>query len=34
VRDGRALCPPAYTPVAKFPVKREGDGVWARDDRD
>lgn len=34
VRDGRALCAPAYEPVAKFPVKREGDAVWARDDRD
>src|SRR3546814_5190862 len=22
VRDGRALCAPAYAPVAKFPVKR------------
>jgi 3-phenylpropionate/trans-cinnamate dioxygenase ferredoxin component len=34
VRDGRALCAPAYTPVAKFPVKREHGGIWARDDRD
>lgn len=34
IRDGRALCAPAYTPVAKFPVKRENDGIWARDDRD
>jgi 3-phenylpropionate/trans-cinnamate dioxygenase ferredoxin subunit len=35
VRDGRALCAPAYEPVAKFPVKREADGgVWTRDDRD
>jgi 3-phenylpropionate/trans-cinnamate dioxygenase ferredoxin component len=34
VRDGRALCAPAYTPVAKFPVKREDGGIWARDDRD
>lgn len=33
VRDGRPLCPPAYTPVARFPVKRENDGVWTRDDR-
>lgn len=23
VRDGRALCPPAYLPVATFPVKVE-----------
>jgi len=34
VRDGRALCAPAYTAVPKFPVKREFDGVWTRDDRD
>lgn len=33
VRDGRALCAPAYTPVAKFPVKVEHGGVWTRDDR-
>jgi 3-phenylpropionate/trans-cinnamate dioxygenase ferredoxin component len=33
VRDGRALCAPAYTPVAKFPVKVEGGVVWTRDDR-
>ena len=34
VRDGRALCAPAYEPVAKFPVKLEHGGVWTRDDRD
>ena len=34
VRDGRALCAPAYSPVAKFPTKREHGGVWTRDDRD
>lgn len=34
VRDGRALCAPAYSPVAKFPVKQEHGGIWARDDRD
>ncbi len=34
VRDGRPLCAPAYAPVAKFPVKIEGDSVWTRDDRD
>ena len=33
VRDGRALCAPAYEPVAKFPVKVEDDAVWTRDDR-
>ncbi|MGB3392325.1 MAG: non-heme iron oxygenase ferredoxin subunit [Stenotrophomonas sp.] len=34
VRDGRALCAPAYTAAPKFPVKREDGGIWARDDRD
>ncbi|MGY1459764.1 MULTISPECIES: non-heme iron oxygenase ferredoxin subunit [unclassified Luteimonas] len=34
IRDGRALCAPAYEPVAKFPVRRDGDGIWARDDRE
>ncbi|MCW4453451.1 non-heme iron oxygenase ferredoxin subunit [Flavobacterium sp. MXW15] len=34
VRDGRALCAPAYTPAPRFPVKREHGGIWARDDRD
>jgi len=34
VRDGRPLNPPAYAPVAKFPVKLEGGAVWTRDDRD
>lgn len=34
VRDGRPLCPPAYEPVAKFPVKVENGAVWTRDDRD
>ncbi|KAF1686215.1 non-heme iron oxygenase ferredoxin subunit [Pseudoxanthomonas taiwanensis] len=33
VRDGRPLCPPAYTPVARFPVKREDGHIWTRDDR-
>jgi 3-phenylpropionate/trans-cinnamate dioxygenase ferredoxin subunit len=33
VRDGRALNPPAYAPVVKFPVMVEGDTVWTRDDR-
>lgn len=34
VRDGRALCAPAYEPVAKFPVKVEDGQVYTRDDRD
>lgn len=33
VRSGRALCAPAYEPVAKFPVRVEHGGVWCRDDR-
>ena len=33
VRDGRALCAPAYAPVARFPVKVEDGVVWTRDDR-
>ena len=34
IRDGRALCAPAYEPVAKFPVKITDGMVFARDDRD
>ena len=34
LRDGRALCAPAYSPVPKFPVKVEHGGIWTRDDRD
>jgi 3-phenylpropionate/trans-cinnamate dioxygenase ferredoxin component len=33
VRDGRALCAPAYLPVAKFPVRIDDGAVWIRDDR-
>ncbi len=33
VRDGRALCAPAYTPVHTFPLKMENGAVWIRDDR-
>ena len=33
LRSGAALCPPAYEPVAKFPVKVEDGAVWTRDDR-
>lgn len=33
VRDGRALCGPAYVPVAKFPVRVEDGSIWTRDDR-
>lgn len=34
IRDGRALCAPAYSPVPKFPVMQEHGGIWTRDDRD
>ncbi len=33
VRNGVALCAPAYEPVRKFPVKCEEGAVWTRDDR-
>jgi 3-phenylpropionate/trans-cinnamate dioxygenase ferredoxin subunit len=33
VRTGAALCPPAYGPTAKFPVKVEDGVVFTRDDR-
>ena len=34
VRNGSALCAPAYTSATRFPAKRENDGIWARDDRE
>ena len=33
LRTGAALCPPAYEPIAKFPVKVENAQVYTRDDR-
>lgn len=33
VRDGRALCPPAYAPAPRFPVKLADGALWTRDDR-
>jgi 3-phenylpropionate/trans-cinnamate dioxygenase ferredoxin subunit len=33
LRTGAALCPPAYTPVQKFPVQIDDGAVWTRDDR-
>jgi 3-phenylpropionate/trans-cinnamate dioxygenase ferredoxin component len=33
VRTGAVLSPPAYEPVAKFPVKVEEGAVFTRDDR-
>ncbi len=34
VRDGRALCAPAYEPVAKFPIHSKDGKIFTRDDRD
>jgi 3-phenylpropionate/trans-cinnamate dioxygenase ferredoxin subunit len=33
LRSGRALCGPAYLPVAQFPVQVADGVVWTRDDR-
>ncbi len=33
LRNGEALCAPAYAAVPKFPVKVEDGAVWTRDDR-
>jgi len=33
VRTGAVLCPPAYEPIAKFPVKVENDTIYTRHDR-
>jgi len=33
VRTGAVLCPPAYEPIAKFPIKIELDTIYTRDDR-
>lgn len=33
ITTGAVLCPPAYEPVAKFPVKIESGVVYTRDDR-
>jgi 3-phenylpropionate/trans-cinnamate dioxygenase ferredoxin subunit len=33
VRTGAVLSPPAYEPVAKFPIKIERGEVYTRDDR-
>jgi len=34
LRTGAALCPPAYEPIAKFPVREALGGIWTRDDRE
>jgi 3-phenylpropionate/trans-cinnamate dioxygenase ferredoxin component len=33
VRTGAVLSPPAYEPIAKFPVKMEDGVIYSRDDR-
>jgi len=33
IKSGQPLCPPAYSPVKCFSVKREFDAIWVRDDR-
>jgi 3-phenylpropionate/trans-cinnamate dioxygenase ferredoxin subunit len=33
LRSGKALCGPAYLPVAKFPVQLADGAIWTRDDR-
>lgn len=33
VRTGAVLCPPAYEPIAKFPVRTEDGVIYCRDDR-
>jgi 3-phenylpropionate/trans-cinnamate dioxygenase ferredoxin subunit len=33
IRSGEVLCPPAYTPTAKFPMQIADGAVWTRDDR-
>lgn len=33
LRTGAAMCPPAYEPIAKFPVVVAGGVIYTRDDR-
>ena len=33
VRTGAVLSPPAYEPIAKFPIKLENGVIFSRDDR-
>lgn len=33
LKSGEALSPPAYSPVARFPVKQYNGALWTRDDR-
>ena len=33
LRNGAVTKPPAYQPIASFPVREEGGWIWTRDDR-
>ena len=33
VRTGAVMCPPAYEPIARFPVHEVDGQIWTRDDR-
>lgn len=33
VRSGAVTCPPAYEPIASFPVREEAGAIWTHDDR-
>jgi len=33
VRSGAVMCPPAYEPIASFPVHEVDGQIWTRDDR-
>ena len=33
VRSGQPTCPPAYQPIACFPIKEADGRIWTRDDR-
>ena len=33
LRSGAVTKPPAYEPIASFPVREEGGAIWTQDDR-
>lgn len=33
LRTGAVTCPPAYEPIASFPVREDAGAIWTRDDR-
>jgi 3-phenylpropionate/trans-cinnamate dioxygenase ferredoxin subunit len=33
LRTGAVTKPPAYEPIASFPVREDADAIWTRDDR-